>query len=87
MMKKAILPILIVFTMGGYLVAQQEQGAPQVELESFEKCNNWARHYCQSGTHEELVNNGLLAWKKRGIQITTKRIKLLAQRIRQNLGE
>jgi len=69
----------------GTALAQTPQADSDVELESFEKCNNWARHYCQIGDHETIVNNGLRAWKKKGIQLTTKRIQVLAQKVRQNL--
>lgn len=51
------------------------------ELSSYEQCNNWSRHYCKSGPHEKRVNRILLKWKKKGIPITTQRIKQLAKRL------
>ena len=48
---------------------------PQVTLQNFEKCNNWARHYCIKGEHEEMVNAKLRRMKERGLQITTERIR------------
>ena len=85
-MKKRILPFLVFGLMASTAAsAQQANPRDNVQLESFEKCNNWARHYCQSGDHEQLVNEGLLEWKRKGVQITTKRIKVLSQKVRQNL--
>jgi len=56
----------------------------EVTLETFDKCNNWARQYCQSGEHENAVNSEILRLKKAGIPITLERIKLLAQTINMN---
>ena len=60
--------------------------AQEVTLETFDKCNNWARQYCQSGSHEAAVNAELLRLKKAGIPVTLERIKLLAQTISPNLA-
>lgn len=78
-MKKLFLSVLLSTIMGGVLLAQEQQS---IELESFERCNNWARHYCQSGNHEAAVNRRLLQLKKRGYVITNALIKSYAQRTR-----
>jgi pentatricopeptide repeat protein len=49
-------------------------------LESFEMCNNWARHYCYAGNHETRVNEILRQMKERGVTITTAIIKSVAKR-------
>jgi len=78
-MKRVFLSLITVFLIGGIIVAQ-DGGAPDVSLDSFEQCNNWARHYCLNGNHNNAVNYKLLQLKKRGYIITTKLIKSYAQR-------
>lgn len=78
-MKKLFLSVLITAVFSGVLSAQEQRS---VELESFERCNNWARHYCQSGNHEAAVNRRLLQLKKRGYVITNALIKSYSQKIR-----
>ena len=78
-MKKLFLSVLITAVFGSSLSAQEQQ---RVELESFERCNNWARHYCQSGNHEAAVNRRLQQLKKRGYVITNALIKSYSQKIR-----
>ncbi len=58
---------------------QRSPEAPQVCLESFEMCNNWARHYCYPGSHERKVNELLRQKKERGVTITTAIIKAIAK--------
>ncbi|MBU3918111.1 hypothetical protein KKA14_21485 [bacterium] len=58
--------------------------ATAVCLDSFEMCNNWARHYCYSGSHENTVNEMLRGMKERGVTITTAIIKSVAQRTLKN---
>ncbi|MBT3226888.1 MAG: hypothetical protein HN580_10690 [Deltaproteobacteria bacterium] len=64
--------------------SQQSEGTPQVCLESFELCNNWARHYCRNGNHEKMVNHILQQMKERGMTITTTIIKSVARRTLKN---
>jgi len=64
--------------------SQQSADAPQVCLESFEMCNNWARHYCRNGNHEMMVNHILQQMKERGRTITTATIKSVARRTLKN---
>lgn len=64
--------------------APQGEEAPQVCLESFEMCNNWARHYCRNGNHERMVNHILQGMKERGLTITTAIIKSVARRTLKN---
>ncbi len=59
---------------------QRSLEAPQICLESFEMCNNWARHYCSAGSHERKVNELLRQKKERGVTITTAIIKAVAKR-------
>lgn len=59
---------------------QRSEDAPPVCLESFEMCNNWARHYCYAGAHEARVNEILRQMKERGVTITTAIIKSVAKR-------
>ncbi|MBU2515620.1 hypothetical protein KJ966_30250 [bacterium] len=59
--------------------AQRSPDAPQICLESFEMCNNWARHYCYPGSHEQKVNELLRQKKERGVTITTAIIKAVAK--------
>ena len=65
---------------------QQSPDAPAICLESFEMCNNWARHYCRAGNHEAAVNNILRNMKERGITITTAIIKSVARRTLKNVA-
>ncbi len=64
--------------------SSRDPEAPAICLESFEMCNNWARHYCLNGNHNAVVNHRLLNLKKRGYIITTKLIRSYAQRTRAN---
>ncbi|MBU2646896.1 hypothetical protein KKI24_19465 [bacterium] len=64
--------------------SQQSGEAPEVCLESFEMCNNWARHYCRNGNHERMVNHILQQMKERGMTITTAIIKSVARRTLKN---
>lgn len=59
------------------IYAQQEM--PNIELDFSERCNNFLRHYCMSGTHEEQVNQMLLSMKQKGTNITVKLIKQIAR--------
>lgn len=68
-----ILSVGISLFFGGLLSAQEQQ-APKIYLETFEKCNNYARHYCLNGSHEASVNRALLDMKRKGYKITTKMI-------------
>jgi len=77
-MKKLITTFLVLFLSCGLLFAEDED----VELDTFDQCNNWARHYCRTGNHEEAVNQELLKMKKAGVPITVSRIKRMAQAIR-----
>jgi len=76
-MKKLILCAFTFTLLGGALYAQEE-----ASLETFDKCNNWARQYCQAGAHEDAVNAELLRLKNAGIPITLERIKMLSQKIK-----
>ncbi len=67
--------INLVFT--GIAVAQEQ--VPMIYLETSEKCNNYARHYCLNGSHEAAVNRALLDMKKKGYRITAKVIKNVAR--------
>jgi hypothetical protein len=78
------LPVLLAM-MGIAIGQNNDSPTERVILEEFERCNNWSRHYCQSGDHEQIVNKELALWKAKGILITSGRIRLLAQKIRQNL--
>lgn len=60
--------------------APRDPEAPMICLESFEMCNNWARHYCYAGAHERKVNEILRQMKERGVTITTAIIKSVARR-------
>ncbi len=82
-MKKLFLTLFTLIVLGGTLLAQ-DNAAPQLSLDSFEQCNNWARHYCLNGNHNAAVNQKLLQLKKRGYIITTKIIRSYAQRVRPN---
>ena len=79
-MKKMILTALSVCVFGGMTMAQEQRS--EVELDSFEQCNNWARHYCTTANHNNAVNQRLLQLKKRGYIITTSLIRSYAQRTR-----
>ncbi len=63
---------------------QRPADAPPIALESFEMCNNWARHYCRNGNHERMVNHILKGMKERGMTITTTIIKSVARRTLKN---
>ncbi|MCP4298551.1 MAG: hypothetical protein GY786_23435 [Proteobacteria bacterium] len=78
-MKKASLVILMHFALSTGLMAQEPYQPPQVRLSKHEQCNNWARHYCRNGNHEDWVNQKLLDWKRQGRSITTSLIKKVAQ--------
>ena len=84
-MKKILAIALISCALISPALAQEgEEGAqqkPKITLQNFEKCNNWARHYCIGGRHEEMVNQKLRDMKARGLQITTKRIKQAARSV------
>ena len=82
-MKKIILTLATMFMFWGLTYAQDDQQS-SVSLDSFERCNNWARHYCLNGNHDAVVNDKLLRLKKRGYIITTKLIRSYAQRTRAN---
>ena len=58
---------------------QRSPDAPMICLETFEMCNNWARHYCYPGSHERTVNELLRQKKERGVTITTAIIKAVAK--------
>ncbi len=79
-MKGLVLAIFVSNVFGAAALAQEN--ALDVTLESFERCNNWARHYCLTGAHNEAVNQKLLRAKKRGYIITTRMIRSYAQRTR-----
>lgn len=64
--------------------SQQSADSPEICLESFEMCNNWARHYCRNGNHESMVNHILKQMKERGMTITTTIIKSVARRTLRN---
>ena len=50
----------------------------EVSLDTFEQCNNWARRYCETGNHAQIVDSKLLSIKKRGLPITLQRIRMVA---------
>jgi len=56
------------------------------QLATFEKCNNWARHYCQNDIQAKAVDAELLRIKQAGHPITLQRIKSLAQRTPPNVA-
>ena len=83
---KWFLCLLVLLAMMGIAIGQNNnRPTERIILEEFERCNNWSRHYCQAGDHEQIVNKELALWKAKGILITNGRIRLLAQKIRQNL--
>ncbi len=93
-MKRLILTAFVLFFFAGTALAQcpprqvprsqsqapRDPEAPAICLESFEMCNNWARHYCYAGSHEQRVNEILRQMKERGVTITTAIIKSVAKR-------
>ncbi len=93
-MKRLILITITLFFLAGSAFAQcpprqvpkssppPQRGPedPPICLESFEMCNNWARHYCYAGSHERRVNEILRQMKERGVTITTAIIKSVAKR-------
>ncbi|MDT8445445.1 MAG: hypothetical protein RRB13_00955 [bacterium] len=81
-MKKWIMAAAALACFGISAQAQEE-----VSLDSFDKCNNWARQYCQIGAHETAVNAELLRLKKAGVPITVERIKMMAQSINPHRAE
>ena len=74
-MKRTLLTLLAGITFATPSAMAQEG----VTLDIFEQCNNWARHYCESGNHAQLVDNKLLEIKKRGLPITLQCIRMVAQ--------
>ena len=75
--KSIILTLFINVVLGGLAIAEEQQ--PGIYLTTFEKCNNFARHYCLNGSHEATVNRLLLDRKRKGQEINAKIIKKLAQ--------
>ena len=77
---KLILPILLAVSLfTASLVTAQEEGQPT--LDTFESCNNWARHYCQTDNQAAAVDAELLRLKRSGVAITLDRIKAVAMRL------
>ena len=74
-MKRTLLTLIAAISFGAPSAMAQEA----VTLDIFEQCNNWARHYCESGNHAQLVDGKLLEIKKRGLPITLQRIRMIAQ--------
>ena len=68
--KLAIITITLNFLFSGLLMAQQQK--PSIYLDTFEKCNNYARHFCLNGSHEAAVNRSLLDMKRKGYSISAK---------------
>lgn len=81
-MKKILLALLLVLMAAPMTMAQEE--ASSSELETFERCNNWARRYCADPAHAAAVDAKLLELKQKGVPITLQRIKLLASRTNPN---
>ncbi len=75
--KFVVLAILTSVVMGGLAIGEEQK--PSIYLSTFEKCNNFARHYCLNGSHEASVNRLLLDRKRKGQEINAKIIKRLAQ--------
>lgn len=75
--KQIILSICLIGAFGGSIWAQEQ--VPRLYLETFEKCNNYARHYCLNGSHEAAVNRTLLEMKRKGQEITVRVIKKVAR--------
>ena len=75
--KKWLFLCVSMFLISGPLYAQEN--VPTVTLDFSEKCNNFLRHYCMSGSHEYEVNRILLDMKEKGTNITVKLIKKVAQ--------
>ena len=102
-MKQLILALATVLFLASFAYAQEQQcpqrttprsqqsqrpaDAAPICLESFEMCNNWARHYCRAGNHEGAVNNILRNMKERGVTITTAIIKSVARRTLKNAAQ
>ncbi len=78
---KILKSALVIFVLGlvanGTLVAQEQ--SPGIYLDTFEKCNNYARHFCMNGSHEAAVNRELLDMKRKGYRITPKVIRNVAK--------
>lgn len=70
---------LITFTVLISIVILAQEQAPSVYLDTFEKCNNYARHFCLNGSHEAAVNRALLDMKRKGYPITPKVIQNVAR--------
>ncbi len=75
--KSVVLAILINAILGGLVIAQEQK--PSIYLSTFEKCNNFARHFCLNGSHEATVNRLLLERKRKGQEINAKVIRRIAQ--------
>ena len=74
---KTIVAIALYLLIVPILMAQES--VPSIYLETFEKCNNYARHYCLNGSHEAAVNRALLEMKRKGYEITPKVIQSVAR--------
>lgn len=70
---------LITFTVAISVVILAQDQTPSIYLDTFEKCNNYARHFCLNGSHEAAVNRALLEMKRKGYPITPKVIKNVAR--------
>ena len=77
-MKQILLALWLV------LLAAPTAMATEGELDTFERCNNWARRYCADSAHAEAVDAKLLELKLKGVAITLQRIKMVAQRTNPN---
>lgn len=80
---KIVKPAVFVFIFGLFLsfnLSAQEQ-SPGLYLDTFEKCNNYARHFCLNGSHEAAVNRELLERKRKGYSITPKLIRDVARSV------
>ncbi len=75
--KTTIFIIVFSLFLNGFLGAQEQ--SPGIYLETFEKCNNYSRHFCLNGSHEAAVNRALLERKRKGYSITLKVIKNVAR--------
>ncbi len=84
---KKILPVLLAASLftASLVMAQENAQEGSVSLDTFEKCNNWARHYCQNDNQAAAVNAELLRLKQSGLAITLDRIKAVAMRVGPNV--
>lgn len=73
----AVAVFILSILLSGTLVAQEQK--PSIFLSTFEKCNNYARHFCLIGSHEAAVNRALLDMKRKGYRITPDVIKNIAR--------